>query len=1345
MNCLTEAELLLLAVADDAGDDTAERHVEGCERCREELTRLQLLVNAIRTSATGTRTDPDQCLDEFAMARLMEGTDGPERSRSIAHLAECGHCRRQAAALATLLSDAEVTAELRGTSRVVATPGRRYLAGAALLATAALALLVLTPARCSIFPAGCRAPDEFPGTHRGGTLTTGSDPTPLSPVGDVATAVRVLTWSAVAGADRYRTTLFDASGHTLLDVETTDTTVTLPDSVTTTPGELFLWKVEARTAWGRWVSSELAEFRAGPRSTSSKPASPAMKISLATFPASPDEPIPESLRSIARSLPDSALVVAVRARPVEVRDALNESLARVIGSPSPAADAELILAQRIAAAYAAAWNDQFLDREVRRFAAWRPARRAAKVRADSTRRAGTAAFSRDGADAAIVIWRRALSVAIGIADTAGMAATLGNIGAAFAQEDQADSAAVYLERARTLAARVGDIRVEANATAELAGLDAQRGNIAAARESYARAMALRSRVGDSRGLASDYNNLAGLALDAGDPGQARQQLEAALAINRRDERPEVAATNLVNLANLSSSAGDFAVAERQYREALAVWRRREQWADVADALRGLGDMEVRRGDYAAARADLREALAILERTGPLASALAVRLELSKVRAGAGDLQGALDDLRTAQHVADSTSASPELQAALALARADLAAQLNLRPEAARLYGVAEQSFRRAGDRAGEAEARQGRGMLLLDQGDHRRAQEALAAALAAELATGNRRGAAITRVWLSEAALLRADTTGARLQLLTAITDLERLGDPVAAAAAQGQLAALELAVHRPAAAESLYRAALRRTTGKVAPGVSWSLRAGLATTLRGQGAIDAAAAEWRSAIAEIQLAGSALALPERRSGYLTDKWDTYAQLALLERDRGRVAAAFDVSEQLRAGEMRELLSRGRIDATAGLPAALVAREQDLRRQIGELTAQLEVGVAAGRSALRGPTLARGPINREALLQAQASYTELLLEIRERAPRHAALVTRETATWRGVASRLTDDEVFIEYLVSDATTIVFIITRDTLAALPIGIGRRDLAQAVDFVRGTIEPRGSPGLDSLWRSPLRQLHHDLIDPIEATGLLAGKTRLVIAPHAELHYLPFAALIGGAERDQYLIERFQVEITPSASIWLALGARRRPRAASGVLALAPAPAALAASQAEVESIARIGGASTLVLSGTAATEAAFRREAPRHRVLHLATVGVLNKQNPLFSFIGLAPDGANDGRLEVHEVFGLDLGADLVVLSACQTGLASGALDDVPAGDDWVGLSRAFLSAGAGAVVATLWPVQDQASGVLMQQFYRTYSRGGDPGRSLALAQRQLLKTPATASPYYWAGFELIGGR
>ncbi|MGD8727017.1 MAG: CHAT domain-containing protein, partial [Gemmatimonadales bacterium] len=972
---------------------------------------------------------------------------------------------------------------------------------------------------------------------------------------------------------------------------------------------------------------------------------------------------------------------------------------------------------------------------------WPQERRAIKLWADSVRRAGITAYRRDGAQAAISLWRLAVARAQSIADTALTAAVTGNIGAGFLRDGYLDSAQAHLERAQLLARAVGDRRVEANAVLTLAIVSEERGDPAAAREYYARALTLHERIGDTRGLAADRNNLGLLARATGDLDEARRQFEAALAINRRDGREEVAATNLVNLAGLASLAGEFTRAQRLYRDALATWLAREEWADAADALHGLGHLELRRGDYAAARTALMEALDIYERTGPLASALAVRRALAGALAAQGDLQGAIDNLRESEDLAEAGGAGPRVAAGLALARADLAVQLNALAEAERLYLRALRLYQAAGDPDGEAEARHGLGFLFLEREDYVRAQALFEAALRTQEAGGRHRAAGLTRLALGRVARVRGDTAIARRRLLQAATDLERVGDPVGLAAALGERAALEADGGLPAAAEALYREALVQLGERPAPEVAWRLHAGLARARRARGAIEDAAQELRAAVTEIECASGSLALPERRAGFLADKWDAYARLALVESERGLPGAAFEVSERLRAREMLELLGRGRIGVPAEPAAELVDREQDLRRRIAELSDELESPTGAG--ALRGPTLIadRGVV-REALLRAQEAYAQLLLEIRERAPRHAALISRETAGWSDVARRLGSDEALVEYLVSDSRSVAFVVTRDSLAIVDLGIGRRELARLATFARRTVESPPRPGTDSLWLGSFRRLHRHLIAPIEETGLLAGRARLILVPHAELHYLPFAALVD--DRTRVLVERFEFAVTPSATVWLALGERPPLPSGEGVLAVAPQPDALPGSGREVAAIARLSDADVRVLAGGGATEVAFRRAAPGRRVLHLATYGVLNKYNPLFSFLEFAPDDVRDGRLEVHEVFGLDLAADLVVLSACQTGLGSGRRVDVPPGDDWVGLTRAFLHAGAANVVATLWAVEDLATATLMEEFYRHYEIGSDPSHALATAQRTFLAGRAAAHPFYWAGFVAVAG-
>ncbi len=1041
-------------------------------------------------------------------------------------------------------------------------------------------------------------------------------------------------------------------------------------------------------------------------------------------------PAADSLLALALELPEAALVVEAKAAPLATREAVGDALRA----------GDLEAARRLAAAYADAWQDSFLAREVARFASWPPERRTARLWADSVRRAGIVAFGRDGPDAAIALWRQALGRARSIPDTALVAAVAGNIGAAFLRAGSLDSAQTHLNRARTWARAVGDRRVEANAVVVLAGVSEDRGELAAAGEHYSRALALYERIGDTRGLAAGRNNLGLLAWTTGDLGEARRQFEAALVLNRRDGRDEAAATNLVNLAGLASLEGDFARAHRLYRDALAAWRAREAWADAADALHGLGQLELRRGDYPAAQAALLEALEIFDRTGPVASALAARRALAGALAARGELQAALDVLRDADDLAQAGGLDAAITGGIALTRADLAVQLNALAEAERLYLRAQRQYREAGDPDGEAEARHGLGLLLLERDDYAGARALFESALRTQEAGGHDRAAGLTRLALGRVARAGGDTALARRHLVRAAAELERVGEPVGLAAALGEQAALEADRGMPASAEALYREALARLAGRAAPEVAWRLHAGLAQARRARGATDDAARALREAVAEVERAGGSLALPERRAGFLADKWEAYAQLALVERARGLPGAAFEVSERLRAREMLELLGRGRIAIGADPAAGLVAREQDLRRRIAELTDELGGTTAAG--SLRGPALNAGSdAVREALISGQEAYAELLLEIRERAPRHAALLSHETAGWRDVARRLGSDEAFIEYLVGDSGSVAFVVVRDSLEIVELGIARRELARLVAFARGTVEsPR--PGTDSLWVGPFRRLHRHLIAPIEETGLLAGKSRVLLVPHVELHYLPFAALAD--TKGGVLVERYELATTPSATVWLALGDRpARPRG-EGVLAVAPRPDALPGSRREVATIARLAGRDAQVLTGNRATEAAFLRAAPSKRILHLATYGALNKSNPLFSFLEFAPGDVGDRLLEVHEVFGLELRADLVVLSACQTGLGSGRLADVPPGDDWVGLTRAFLHAGAEQVVATLWAVEDQSTAALMGEFYGDYLAGSAPSRALAEAQRALLAGPATTHPFHWAGFVVVEG-
>jgi len=230
-----------------------------------------------------------------------------------------------------------------------------------------------------------------------------------------------------------------------------------------------------------------------------------------------------------------------------------------------------------------------------------------------------------------------------------------------------------------------------------------------------------------------------------------------------------------------------------------------------------------------------------------------------------------------------------------------------------------------------------------------------------------------------------------------------------------------------------------------------------------------------------------------------------------------------------------------------------------------------------------------------------------------------------------------------------------------------------------------------------------------------------------------------------RDRYLVETFDVAYAPSASVWLQL--RRRPRPADhGVVALAPRDRELVGTAEEVSAVASVWGSEALIHLGREATAGALHTAGGSYRIVHLATRGVLDRRNPLFSYVELAPElNGDDGRLEVHEVYRMTLKTDLLVLTACQTGLGSGSVADVPNGDDWVSLVRAFVSAGANNVLATLWAIDDARTAVLAAAVHRHIAAGASYARALALAKRESLRRSDMAAPYYWAGLVLSGAQ
>src|SRR5258705_2816300 len=772
------------------------------------------------------------------------------------------------------------------------------------------------------------------------------------------------------------------------------------------------------------------------------------------LPVSPQQE-PDSLLVLAKDGVDSALVDQVKRRP----DAARGIVRRLMGASSAAGDsatAALVTAERLARAYAAAWSDSFYLRRVHTWQSLTPANRAALIAADSVRRAGDRALLDPGFDAAVREFRESLRRFQALGDTWGTARALGSIGQAFRSANELDSAEAYMARALNLAERIRDPFSIAQAMTELANVRDDRGDLAGAETLFVRAGEMTERIGDRRGVAMVQGNLGIVLAKRSDLVGARHAFERSVEVARSLSLDDLVSLNLLNLSHVARIEGDYREAEADLREALAVFRGYGDEPYIAATLSDVAEVALLRGDYWGAIGALWEAAPILRRMGPGPdmNEPTVRVALAWARAHAGDYQGALAELSRADSVTRHATGGHTSLASLALVRGDLAVEFNRFADAERHYARADSLAARAANSADRQSALFGKAVGLYRRASYRRAQAVLEQLLRTAPAVQN---AAEARLLLGQSAWRLGDTATARRAFRQAVDTLRALGAVADEAEALAALGDLELESGHASAAESVYQSGLARLRTRPAPGIVWRLHAGLAGALRRRGDMTNAAKELEAAIAGIERASGGLALEEHRAAFRADKWDVYVALSLVEQARGRAEAAFEVRQQLRARQMLDLLARGRV-ATSGVSGALVSREQDLRRRIGALrqgldSAQREVGGLRDASPATDAPGAAGEA--EALGQAEASYRDLLEEMRAASPAYAALVRGEIAPARAVRAALAPDEALLEYLTGDSTTMVVAVTADTVLALDLRVPHEALVARVDFARSML--------------------------------------------------------------------------------------------------------------------------------------------------------------------------------------------------------------------------------------------------------------------------------------------------
>jgi len=453
-----------------------------------------------------------------------------------------------------------------------------------------------------------------------------------------------------------------------------------------------------------------------------------------------------------------------------------------------------------------------------------------------------------------------------------------------------------------------------------------------------------------------------------------------------------------------------------------------------------------------------------------------------------------------------------------------------------------------------------------------------------------------------------------------------------------------------------------------------------------------------------IESVRSTISFEAAKIGFAGDKQTVYAALIGELAQAGNWRQAFLYAERAKARALVDLLAQRR---DLGPPQSADDRVRELFTHAATVDSSVES--TAGNDSVRS-------------IKVVADARETLSNV---APEAASLIAVQKVEIADIVARMSSDESLIDYYVQGEDLYAFVVHGDSVRGFKFSA--KGLDDDVRAFREAIERRGARATDLG-----RALNDRLILPLQAQ--LPG-TKLTIAPHGVLHYVPFAAL---SDRDGYLVDRFSLRLIPSADTLVYLRTQQSKKLgrllALGNPDLGNRSLDLPNAQAEAVTVASMFPDSRALVRAEA-SKSAVKELGSGFQMLHFATHGRFDANAPLSSGLYLAKGSAPDGILTVSDLYSLRWDVDLVTLSACETGLGK-----VANGDDVIGLTRGFLYAGARSIVASLWEVDDAATARLMESFYRNLGQH-DKRESLRLAQIETrLQYP---EPWFWAAFNILG--
>jgi len=871
---------------------------------------------------------------------------------------------------------------------------------------------------------------------------------------------------------------------------------------------------------------------------------------------------------------------------------------------------------------------------------------------------------------------------------------------------------------------------------------------------YEQAEAIYARLGEESELARIIRAKVSPLMHLGEYEKSLHEAARACEIFQRHDQPILLAQTLENMGNIHHRLD-------QYHEALKFYDRARQIYVASRWEPGVASVSFNEANQYTALNEFERALALYQQAQAIYEKLSLPLlvvlaeySIAWLYFQRGRFQESLAlfaKVRTrAQELGDTT-----LEALCDLDLSEVYLQLNAYEDAIEQARSARQKFSAVGMGYESAKATMYLGIAHSQLNDVAEAESCFQEARRGFLAEGNQIFTAQTNIYLSDV-LIRQQKWDLAVQLCTEAKDhfIEQ-ELPAKAAYAQLQLArikinesmsqringAIDSLTHCPIdslidEAVMLCQSGLELLGDAEVPWLKYQCSHLLGRAAQCAGQEAKAYQHYVTATEHLETIRRSIWVDEFKCTFMQDKllvYEDLVDLCLRAGTEEKIDEAFAHAQAAKSRALVELLATDRSIRGKAEDPSLAQLHQEWQRVREELDWYYNRINFHGSQPQQGPLLPQAELQQR-VHEREQQVVRLARRLSLEDAEYASLQTVPRLDTQQVRQCLAEDEVLIEYFLVDGRVQVFLLSREaarvfndmsTLAAFAPLLQRLKFQFDQLAVSQRTAPSKPNSLEAITRQYLRRLYSALVEPIEP---FIQDKKLIIAPHSFLHYVPFHALDDGS---QYLIDRHEISYCPSGSVYkLCFDKARTPRACGRVLIVGLSDDAAPLIREEVSLVGSLWEQAD-VLVGEEATLDQLKCHAPGCRLLHLATHGVFRRDNPLFSALKLS-----DSWLTFYDIFKLNLNAELVTLSACETGM-----NEVSPGDELLGLLRGFLYAGAPTVIVSLWMVNDRSTLELMRWFY-TGLRDGLTKRA-ALQQAQLKVKQQYPHAYYWAPFMLMG--